>query len=88
MLVDSFDDIWVGVEALTVVLPEVPRGQQEAAMLRQQVAQLLQAGQEVCHLQANFLHASDPRTERQAQATSSHMWSSMGNSLCPKHKAV
>lgn len=69
MLVDGFDDVWVGIEALAVVLPEVARGQQEAAVLREQIAQLPEAGQQVCHLQANLLQAPDPGAERQTQGS-------------------
>lgn len=68
MLVDGFDDIWVGVEALAVVLPEVPWGEQEAAVLGEQIPQLPEAGQQVCHLQANLLQAPHPRAERQTES--------------------
>lgn len=67
MLVDGFDDIWVGVEALAVVLPEVPRGQQQAAVLWEQIPQLPEARQQVCHLQAHLLQAPHPGAERQTQ---------------------
>lgn len=67
MLVDGFDDIWVGIEALAVVLPEVPWGQQQAAVLREQIPQLPEARQQVCHLETNLLQAPDPGAERQAQ---------------------
>lgn len=67
MLVDGFDDIGVGVEALAVVLPEVPRGQQQAAVLWEQIPQLPEARQQVCHLQANLLQAPHPRAGRQTR---------------------
>ena len=55
MLVDGPDDVGVCVEALPVILPEVPRGQQQASMLRQKVAELPEAWQQVSHLQAHVL---------------------------------
>lgn len=65
MLVDGFDDIWVSIKPLSVVLPEVPWRQQQAAVFWQQVPQLLEARQKICYLQANLLQAFDTRTERQ-----------------------
>lgn len=74
MLVDGFDDIWVGIEALAVVLPEVARGQQQAAVLGEQIPELPQARQQVCDLQANLLQAPDPGAERQTQPVGPEPW--------------
>ena len=60
MLVDGPDDVGICVEALPVILPEVPGGEQQASMLGQEVAELPEAWQQVSHLQAHVLQAPGP----------------------------
>lgn len=57
---DGPDDVTVSMEALSVILPEVPRGQQQAAMLGEQVPELPEAWQQVGHLQAHVLQTPGP----------------------------
>lgn len=62
MLVDGPDDVRISVEAFPIILPKVPRGQQQAAMFREKVPELPEAWQQVCHLQTHFLQAPAPST--------------------------
>lgn len=60
MLMDGTNDVSVSMESFPVVLPEVPRGQQQAAVLGKQAPEFPEAWQQVCHLQANLLQALGP----------------------------
>lgn len=79
MLVDGFDDVWVSIESLPIILPEVPWRQQQTAVFREQIVQLLEARKKVCYLKANLLQAFDTRAE---------MWTKIRHCCvrCSSHK--
>lgn len=79
VLVDGFDDIWVSVESLSIILPEVPWRQQQTAVFGEQISQLLEARKKVCYLKANLLQAFDTRAEMQTKIKHCCVW-------CSSHK--
>ena len=62
---DGSDDVRISMEVFPVILPEVPRGQQQASMLGEEVPELPEAWQQVGHLQAYLLQAPGPGAVRE-----------------------